>query len=365
MTDQADVELSETEQDLLQLFYQCPVGLLHVDDHWHILRVNPAAVALLAPLAPGNEVRDVRALLRDRAPQALRALESEPDAVGRLLPAERVLVGAPGAWHARPVELQFVRLRPGNTVIVVTDISAELRSMAEQGAQLRTAQRTVLMAPAQTREAAASPSQAIAAMLADAADADIAVLLLREQGEGHYSPMAVGGRDAAAVQIAPSGALLDEVIASGAPRRVDVASGGIDLDLPQSRFGPVLVLPLVGPAASSGVAVLARRPGREPFTEVEASRIDVLTGIATLAVEVETVAVVQDRLQSLQARERAHRELLDVAIQHLYAAGLHLGTTAQTAGSRPVADRITELAQGLNRIIRAARSNLGEPPPGS
>jgi CBS domain-containing protein len=50
-------------QDLLQFFYQCPIGLIEVDNQGVVARINPAAVRMPASAAPVDSLTEVRTLL--------------------------------------------------------------------------------------------------------------------------------------------------------------------------------------------------------------------------------------------------------------------------------------------------------------
>ena len=50
--------------DALQMLYQCPVGLLELDDAGLVRTINPAAVRMLLPGAPDRDLRSFFPLLR-------------------------------------------------------------------------------------------------------------------------------------------------------------------------------------------------------------------------------------------------------------------------------------------------------------
>jgi hypothetical protein len=148
-------------QDLREFFYQCPVGLFEVDDDGLVLKVNPAAVAMLAPAIGSDSLAKLFPLLDRLAPELIRAISQDRDRTGPLGAGQRMLV-PPGVRGMPSLEIRAVRVAPGRVMLVVLDVSAERRLAGERDRLLAAEQ-------AAHAEAAAARDQAVAVSRAETA----------------------------------------------------------------------------------------------------------------------------------------------------------------------------------------------------
>jgi serine phosphatase RsbU (regulator of sigma subunit) len=112
--------------DLLQFFYQCPVGLFEIDDAGTVHMVNPAAVQLLAPVIAGGDLSSLFPLLRKLAPELVELITADRSRLGPLAAGRRMVVPV-GASGEAYLEMQAVRVAADQVMIVVQDVSAEHR----------------------------------------------------------------------------------------------------------------------------------------------------------------------------------------------------------------------------------------------
>lgn len=141
-------------EDLLQFFYQCPVGLVGAHDDGRVRRVNPAAVRMLAPvLRPGEDLDRLHPLLDRLAPGLSAMLTTRPDRLGPLHPGTRVVVTVPPDGGSQ-VELRFVRVAADHVMVVTADVTVEQR-LARRTLTLAARLRDVIAATEAYREAAA------------------------------------------------------------------------------------------------------------------------------------------------------------------------------------------------------------------
>ncbi|NWJ72610.1 MarR family transcriptional regulator [Pseudonocardia sp. ICBG1122] len=141
-------------EDLLQFFYQCPVGLVGVHDDGRVRRVNPAAVRMLAPvLRPGEDLDRLHPVLDRLAPGLSAMLTTRPDRLGPLHPGTRVVVTVPPDGGPQ-VELRFVRVAADHVMLVTADVTVEQR-LARRTLRLAARLRDVIAATEAYREAAA------------------------------------------------------------------------------------------------------------------------------------------------------------------------------------------------------------------
>ena len=112
--------------DLRSFFYQCPVGLFEIDDAGVVKMVNPAAVRMLAPVIGSGDLSRLFPILATLAPEVIDAITADPAQLGPLAAGRRILIRA-GADGAAYLELQAVRVAPGQVMIVLQDVTAERR----------------------------------------------------------------------------------------------------------------------------------------------------------------------------------------------------------------------------------------------
>ncbi|MCM3847075.1 MarR family transcriptional regulator [Pseudonocardia sp. DR1-2] len=141
-------------EDLLQFFYQCPVGLVDAHDDGRVRRVNPAAVRMLAPaLRPGEDLDRLHPVLDRLAPGLSAMLTTRPERLGPLHPGTRVVVNVPPDGGPQ-VELRFVRVAPDHVMVVAADVTVEQR-LARRTLKLAARLRDVIAAAEAYRDAAA------------------------------------------------------------------------------------------------------------------------------------------------------------------------------------------------------------------
>lgn len=109
----ADVNADE-QQELLQLLYAAPVGLVQTDDEGRIALINAAAAQLLLPLAVGASLVNLFDLLVPVMPAL--ALRARSGAAGELLVDGEALVlrvGPEGRQRPLVLSLTLRRLQAG------------------------------------------------------------------------------------------------------------------------------------------------------------------------------------------------------------------------------------------------------------
>ncbi|WP_110241571.1 GAF domain-containing protein [Nocardioides gilvus] len=122
-------------------------------------------------------------------------------------------------------------------------------------------------------------------------------------------------------------------------------------------LGPVMVLPMAGGEAVSGVLVVGRRPGAHPFAEAEVAMATNFAHHGSVALELAEARREAQRSLILEDRARIARDLHDQVIQQLFAAGMSLqGAAAKAEGG--VSDLISDVVDQLDDAIRQIRTYI-------
>jgi signal transduction histidine kinase len=127
------------------------------------------------------------------------------------------------------------------------------------------------------------------------------------------------------------------------------------------RTGPALLVPLTADGQTLGILAVAYRPGDAVAAEgPDVAMIETFAGQAALALERARAQEEREMLAVLGDRERIARDLHDVVIQRLFAAGMQLqGLTSH--GLRPqTRQRIDTVVEHLDTTIRDIRGAIFE-----
>ena len=207
--------------------------------------------------------------------------------------------------------------------------------------------------------------QLIARTVRALADADLATLVLPEDGQllvavadGHHADELDGTR------YPREGTLSDLVMDTGEPVRLADAeeasrSGGRTIYLAgRVQVGPVMVLPLIGRQEVRGSLVVCRGRGRRPFSQVDMEMAATFSNHASTALELAEARRDQERVLLLEDRARIARDLHDHVIQQLFAAGLMVqATTANLDSERDVAT-LSDVVASLDEAIKQIRVSI-------
>jgi signal transduction histidine kinase len=123
-------------------------------------------------------------------------------------------------------------------------------------------------------------------------------------------------------------------------------------------LGPVVGVPLVASGKSIGVLVLGRSAGRTPFTDDDAGPLLGFAGQAALALELAERRRDAEQITLLQDRDRIARDLHDLAIQRLFAAGMTLQSTQRFVDHPEAAERLSRTVDDLDETIKIIRSTI-------
>ncbi|MEU8591221.1 GAF domain-containing protein [Streptomyces sp. NPDC048664] len=213
-----------------------------------------------------------------------------------------------------------------------------------------------------------APSSEVLELIVDQArrivSADVGMIAERVAGEEMLRPVLAVGLDAerrSGLVMSGQDGFVDAALSTAEPvvspdiqqdRRIDAGSAL------WSGLGSVVGVPLVASGKSIGVLVLGRTEGRTPFTETDAGPLLGFAGQAALALELAERRRDAEQIALLQDRDRIARDLHDLAIQRLFAAGMTLQSTQRFVDHPEAAERLSRAVDDLDETIKIIRSTI-------
>jgi signal transduction histidine kinase len=127
------------------------------------------------------------------------------------------------------------------------------------------------------------------------------------------------------------------------------------------QTGTALLVPLAADGDALGALVVAYHRGSVAFAEdPDVALVETFAGQAALALERSRAQDEREMLAVLSDRERIARDLHDVVIQRLFAAGMQLQGAAHSAVRPDVLRRINNVVDDLDSTIRDIRTAIFE-----
>lgn len=245
---------------------------------------------------------------------------------------------------------------------------------------------TLLYAQAQSRSRWLTASQDIVASLLEDADEETALQLITDE-------MLIAGRADVAMMVLPSigDTWACEFVAGedsaqylgvtfppeGRARTVIKEQAGIVVDSMQSmptvrvtclrKFGPVLYAPLITPATQQsahgnsnggrGVIVLLRYPNSPEFDLNDLAMAETVAQQATIALELAEARRTKMAAAELDERSRISRDLHDLAIQQLFASGMHITAVREELAMHNPPKAVTA---ALDKALGAIDASVGQ-----
>jgi signal transduction histidine kinase len=147
---------------------------------------------------------------------------------------------------------------------------------------------------------------------------------------------------------------------------VDAADSVVALDLSTLPYdspsniawGPTLGVPLRGAHAENTVVILGRRAAAPAFDESIAPLISTFADQATVALDKAAQQQVARQLAVYEDRDRIARDLHDLVIQRVFAAGLALQSTLPRVTDAEVRRRVQGVVRQLDDTVRDIRTTI-------
>jgi signal transduction histidine kinase len=128
------------------------------------------------------------------------------------------------------------------------------------------------------------------------------------------------------------------------------------------RYGPFAAAPFGTPERRLGVLTVYRRQGAAPFTPAAVEVLTAFANQAGLVVLLAEGSTARQRVAIYEERERIARDLHDVIVQRLYAAGVQLdllGRRLSRRLARRDAARLADAVDQLDETITEVRATVG------
>lgn len=187
-------------------------------------------------------------------------------------------------------------------------------------------------------------------------------------GPGYIVAGAAGERGAglSGRTLALASPLLAGVLEGGEPVQLDDASALLE-EVDGGISGPLLAVALSTQGAHHGLLLLVREPGAVHFARTDVEMGAVFGSHVALALELARVHRLREELLVFTDRDRIARDLHDLVIQRLFAAGLSVQSLTRftkddlaTERIRTITGELDEAIRSLRDTIYSLRSNSGE-----
>ena len=124
------------------------------------------------------------------------------------------------------------------------------------------------------------------------------------------------------------------------------------------KLGSVLVCSLMHAGSNNGVLLLARGQGTEVFSQAEAESGAIFGSRIGLALDLARVNALREQNLLITDRERIARDLHDLVIQRLFAAGLSIQSLRRYTRDPVAHERIAAVTTELDGTIRKLRDTI-------
>ncbi|GIJ54734.1 GAF domain-containing sensor histidine kinase [Virgisporangium aurantiacum] len=207
----------------------------------------------------------------------------------------------------------------------------------------------------------------VATRAREVAEADLAMVLLREDDDLVVEVASGCDERLLGARVTVPGSEFAAVLDERHLTVLEDLGRAADWPVPLSTATALLV-PLAAGEISYGALVVAYISGSGTvLADLDVTVVESFAGQAALALERARALDERELLAVLGDRERIARDLHDVVIQRLFAAGMYLQTTAQLATNPKISSRLDTVVDDLDTTIRDIRGAIFElrgPAPG-
>ncbi|KRE80421.1 sensor histidine kinase [Arthrobacter sp. Soil762] len=190
--------------------------------------------------------------------------------------------------------------------------------------------------------------------------AQLALILVPDDGVGSYRVVGVAGADGPEFTgrtLPMDSPEIRAVADTGAPACVEDA-GSILGPGDETYWGKLLAVDLSAQGSHHGLLVLVRAPGTGPFPRTDVDMGAVFGSHVALALELDRIHRLREQLVVFSDRDRIARDLHDLVIQRLFAAGLSIQSLRRFTSGESALNRIDAVTQELDGTIRDLRNTI-------
>ncbi|MFI1732248.1 GAF domain-containing protein [Streptomyces acidicola] len=207
-----------------------------------------------------------------------------------------------------------------------------LRLIAERAREITAAELAVVVVPMENTDALT-----VELAIGEGATAHRGLVLPVDDG-------LLGRAFAGAAPVISSDIARDERASSGAQRF--------------TGLGPAVAVPIGTGDGVRGVVLLVREAGQTEFTEKETEPLQGFAAQAAVAMELAEHRKDAEEIAVLQDRDRIARDLHDLAIQRLFAAGMTLQSAGRFIERSEASERVARAVDDLDETIKIIRSTI-------
>lgn len=148
-----------------------------------------------------------------------------------------------------------------------------------------------------------------------------------------------------------------EVLRTGVPTVFNDATGLLG-KAEGTTLGPTIVIPLGPQGTNQGLLILAKNQDSESYSKIVVEMSAVFGSHVALALELARTHRLREQIMVFTDRDRIARDLHDVVIQRLFAAGLSMQSMQRFITDKTALERIKNVTTELDETIRDLRNTI-------
>lgn len=345
--------------------------------HFITVGIDDDAAAKIGPLPTGHGVLGL--LIREPRPLRLKDLREHPQAYGFPAnhPPMQSFLGVPIRVRDTVFGNLYLTEKTGGGEFTVEDEEllvalASAAGVAVENARLfrdarvrqdwlEACMRVSALTMSSAEDAVSVVSEGITDAIRAVADSRLAAVVFpATDGTRMYCATARGEGAAELVgRVLPvNPAVLTEVLRTGVPAVVADSAQLLAVGDGAGPGGILLLIPLGPSGPDQGLLALVRDHTGEPFTETEVQMSAVFGAHVALALELARTRRTREDLKVFTERDRIARDLHDVVIQRLFAAGLSMQSLRRFTTEPVAQERIAAVTDELDQSIRELRATI-------
>lgn len=148
-----------------------------------------------------------------------------------------------------------------------------------------------------------------------------------------------------------------QVLRTGVPTVFDDATDLLGAE-DGTAFGPIIVIALGPQGENQGLLILARSQGSGSYSKVVVEMSAIFGSHVALALELARTHRLREQIMIFTDRDRIAKDLHDVVIQRLFAAGLSIQSLQRFITDKTASNRIRAVTTELDETIRELRNTI-------